>query len=307
MTTAFLVLVCLCLFSAASDVNVTTTRSLISPDSDSERERSRMKNEAIKWRKMSGEILCDKLIAEFKGKTSPTQKTGGWCLMEGSQSRVWPKAANEVYGTPVAGHVPADRGLAPVIFQNIMNFERKTMRNNEIITLFDIGAGIGQYGRWLTANPEVNAHFKWTGYDGAGNIEKFTEGFVNWIDVTDPLYDTVGRDGNGVADWVMSLEVGEHIPPNSTDTFMKMLAKHARHGAVLSWALRGQGGHQHINEMDNHEVVQRMLSHGFVQNWFTEKFQEEARTNAKMWWFRKSFMVFLKEDTAATMAASATT
>ena len=44
------------------------------------------------------------------------------------------------------------------------------------------------------------------------------------------------------ADWVMSLEVAEHIPPQFTDAFLRNVRCHARVGAVISWALPSQRG-----------------------------------------------------------------
>lgn len=55
----------------------------------------------------------------------------------------------------------------------------------------------------------------------------------------------------GQVDWVQSFEVGEHIPLDKTDIFVKNLASHARKGLVLSWGIRGQGGFAHINTKDN--------------------------------------------------------
>ena len=48
-------------------------------------------------------------------------------------------------------------------------------------------------------------------------------------------------------DWVQSFEVGEHIPPKSTEIYIDNLVRHARNGLVLSWAIVGQGGFHHIN------------------------------------------------------------
>lgn len=46
---------------------------------------------------------------------------------------------------------------------------------------------------------------RWAGYDGAGDIEEYTRGYVSYFDLTLPL--ALPR-----ADWVVSLEVAEHVP-----------------------------------------------------------------------------------------------
>jgi hypothetical protein len=61
--------------------------------------------------------------------------------------------------------------------------------------------------------------------------ESFTEGYVKWIDVTDPLFDTIAKK----FDWVMSLECGEHIPPEATEAFIDLLDRHNTKGVILSW------------------------------------------------------------------------
>lgn len=64
----------------------------------------------------------------------------------------------------------------------------------------DFGAGVGQYkAAILSRHPDI----AWNAYDGAGDIVEYTKGFVEYFDLTMPL--ELPR-----ADWVISLEVGEH-------------------------------------------------------------------------------------------------
>ncbi|KAK7004434.1 hypothetical protein BgiMline_005954, partial [Biomphalaria glabrata] len=53
---------------------------------------------------------------------------------------------------------------------------------------------------------------------------------VKFLDLTSPQYDVP------IFDWVLSIEVGEHIPPQYEDTYLDNLARHAREGLILSWA-----------------------------------------------------------------------
>jgi len=94
-------------------------------------------------------------------------------------------------------------------------------------TINDMGAGIGQYGHALLAK-HPQAHY--TGYDGAGNVEEFTHGFLNYFDLTLPL-------NLPVADWVLSLEVGEHIPHEHEHMMVRNLHAHNTKGILLSWAV----------------------------------------------------------------------
>src|SRR5215212_7081049 len=49
-------------------------------------------------------------------------------------------------------------------------------------------------------------------------------------------------------DLVQSLEVGEHIPPEASETFVETITRHARGVVVFAAAMPGQGGEYHINE-----------------------------------------------------------
>ncbi|CAG5124210.1 unnamed protein product, partial [Candidula unifasciata] len=54
---------------------------------------------------------------------------------------------------------------------------------------------------------------------------------VKFLDLTAPQY------GLPAYDWVVSVEVGEHIPAKFEDIYLDNLARHAKEGIVLSWAV----------------------------------------------------------------------
>ena len=111
------------------------------------------------------------------------------------------------------------------------------MRGAGRYSINDFGAGIGQYGHaLLSADPR----HRWSGYDGAGNVEEVTDGFVQFFDLTLPL--SLPR-----ADWVLSLEVGEHIPRDYEMNYLRNLHAHNCRGMVLSWAYLGKWGVGHVN------------------------------------------------------------
>ncbi len=64
-------------------------------------------------------------------------------------------------------------------------------------------------------------------------------------------------------DLVQSLEVAEHLPEESADTFVDNLV---RHGKVIlfSAAVRGQGGENHLNEQPYEYWRDKFLKRGFV-------------------------------------------
>lgn len=56
---------------------------------------------------------------------------------------------------------------------------------------------------------------------------------VKFLDLTAPQY------GLAAYDWVISVEVGEHIPAKFQNIYLDNLVRHAREGIVLSWAVPG--------------------------------------------------------------------
>ncbi|CAE8593794.1 unnamed protein product, partial [Polarella glacialis] len=45
-------------------------------------------------------------------------------------------------------------------------------------------------------------------------------------------------------DWVLCLEVGEHVPKQYADALLSNLKRHARHGLIMSWSEDWEGiGH----------------------------------------------------------------
>ena len=87
------------------------------------------------------------------------------------------------------GHVEADGPLLDVLLR---------MANADPhLTINEFGAGVGQYGHELMAR---KPNLKYASFDGAGNVEEYTEGFVGFFDLAIPL--AVPR-----ADWILCLEV----------------------------------------------------------------------------------------------------
>lgn len=97
----------------------------------------------------------------------------------------------------------------------------------------------------------------------------------------------------GERDWVLSLEVGEHLPAKFEATFLKNLHTHNRKGVVLSWAIPGQGGLGHFNERPNEYVVDQLRKLGYVQDQAASK---DLRMQSSLRWFKNTIMVFRPAD-----------
>jgi len=90
-------------------------------------------------------------------------------------------------------------------------------------------------------------------------------------------------------DWVMSLEVGEHIPAKYESIFLGNVFRHAKEGVVLSWAVPGQDGHHHVNNHDNNYVIERLEEHGFAYDAVAAQGLRDVST---LPWFKNTLMVF---------------
>lgn len=154
----------------------------------------------------------------------------------------------------------------------------------DIDTLLDVGCGDAYYIKKLRSNGVLV-----TGVDGNPNTPKLTDGYGKVADLTEP-------QDFGMFDWVLSLEVGEHIPQEFQNIFIDNLDKHNKYGIVLSWAVRGQGGDGHVNCLNNDEVIELMTERGYIYDpestqWLRVRCAEYPNTG---WWFRNTVVVFRK-------------
>ena len=165
-----------------------------------------------------------------------SQPSGGWCLAHPSKLRAPSYCCGNLYPVDTshgierryylpAHHYPPDARILRLLHKLLHG-------DSESLSLIDMGAGVGQYCSALLG---LDRNLRCASFDGAGNVAEITNGFVTWVDMTTPL--TLPR-----ADWVMSLEVGEHIPNHFEPMFIRNLHAHACRGIVLSWGHRSRGG-----------------------------------------------------------------
>jgi 2-polyprenyl-3-methyl-5-hydroxy-6-metoxy-1,4-benzoquinol methylase len=160
-------------------------------------------------------------------------------------------------------------------------------------SVLDLGAGLGQYERfWSRPGMHlvgIPAPRSVRACDGAFNIEDVTGGNVTFCDLTAPDLDV-----GGPADWVMSIEVAEHVPPELEAYFLKNVVSHAKQGFVVSWALPDQPGHHHVNGKVAAGVIDAFAT--FPIWAYDDAMTKHLRNIAgSTWWLKNTIYVFRKQ------------
>jgi len=206
---------------------------------------------------------------------------GGWCYNSTKNTKVI-HAGNhsDANYSLSAGHVEADFGFVSALLMNVLLKEGVDSVSSPP-SISDFGAGVGQFGHALRARlPDLEYY----GYDGAGNVEEFTENYIHFIDLTQPL--NLRR-----TDWVLSSEVGEHIPHSFEKQVIANIHAHNCKGVILTWAILNQNGKGHINNHSNSYLIQIFEGLGYKHNEELSKILRDATTE-KSFWLKRSTMVF---------------
>lgn len=148
------------------------------------------------------------------------------------------------------------------------------------LSVVDMGCGSG----WMV-NQLRNQGIEADGYDGNPNTAEMSGSSCATADLSQEQF-------LGVWEWVISLEVGEHIETENEKVFLDNLDRACKTGMVLSWAIPGQGGRGHVNERSNLYIIRDMKRRGFV---FWAGTTERLRQAASQPWFKHSLMVFYRQ------------
>ncbi|CAE7018121.1 unnamed protein product [Symbiodinium sp. CCMP2456] len=149
----------------------------------------------------------------------------------------------------VFGQWAIDKGLLRGLIRHVWQpgFEETT-------AIGDFGAGGGHYSKWLNETGLVEAF----AFDGTHQAAELTDGLVQEVNLVQDL--TLWR----TFDWVLCLEVGEHVPKQYSSTLLSNLKRHARKGLVMSWSDDWEGI-GHVNCLSRPEFIAFVQkSTGFV-------------------------------------------
>ena len=97
-------------------------------------------------------------------------------------------------------------------------------KNERVKNLADFGCGNGAYAKHFNENG-----IKTQCYDGNVNTPNMTNGRCEFLDLA---FETKFSEP---FDWILSLEVGEHIPAKFEDVYIQNLHRNNANGIILSW------------------------------------------------------------------------
>jgi len=141
----------------------------------------------------------------------------------------------------VFGQWAIDKGLLRGLLRHVWQPPRG---EDAPVTVGDFGAGGGHYSTWMNETGLIQAF----AFDGTANAAALTGGVVQELNLVEDMH--LWR----TFDWVLCLEVGEHIPKQFAKGLLQNLARHARHGLVMSWSDDWEGI-GHVNCLKREEFV----------------------------------------------------
>ena len=165
--------------------------------------------------------------------------------------------------------------------KQIIKFLQTEIKNGVKNHISDFGCGC----QGLYVDEYLKNNINVVGYDGNPNTEKLTNGKCKVLDLTDNI-----KFENKYS-WIICIEVGEHVPQNFEQQLINNLHNNCINGIILSWAVKGQGGHGHVNCQNNDYIKNIFKKLKYINDINTENI---LRKSSSLPWFKNTIMVFRK-------------
>lgn len=156
------------------------------------------------------------------------------------------------------------------------------LKGENTTSVADLGCGLGNYTNELNKDGIIQCD----GFDGNPKTPVLTNDMCKVMDLSKPC--VFGESGK-TYNWVLSLEVGEHIPKEYEHIYIDNICNTAEHGIILSWAIKGQGGMGHVNCQNNDYIINVIERKGFA---YDKDASNVLRKKATLSWFKNTIMVF---------------
>ena len=198
---------------------------------------------------------------------------------DAASAHKWDTANIDAHGCwigPDVGHYHLrDEGLEKALCFFFAGPEKARYKSDPAVV--DFGCGLGNVVRALRYYA-IDA----TGFDGNPATPELTGGRCGVLDLAQPQ--KLDRQW----DWVLCLEVLEHIPAEFEAAALDNLCRHARRGIIMSWSPAGNSGHGHYNPRPLQYAVDRFAERGFQR---CDTLSEALRAKATLPWFRENLLV----------------
>ena len=198
-----------------------------------------------------GRLSCE---MTFKDIEKGVSLYGGWC--------------RNISGKDSSLHM-TDENLAKEL-SNFLKYK----------TVASFGDGPGAYKLIFKNLNQVAAY---DAFDGAPYVEEQSNNVVQFLDLSVPIYHLP------LYDWVISMEVAEHIPKEFEQIFIDNLTRHAKEGIILTWSVVGQLGHSHVNNQDLPYVKEQLEKRGFKIN---QSLTQIIKNAATFGWIKRNLNVY---------------
>lgn len=140
------------------------------------------------------------------------------------------------------GQWALDKGLLRALIRHV--WRPSYDDEDALVSVADFGAGGGRYSEWLNDTGLVHAF----AFDGTSRVAEISGGKVQEVNLAADMQ--LWR----TFDWVLSLEVAEHVPKKHAPTLLKNLRNHAQRGLVMSWSDDWEGI-GHVNCLSREDFV----------------------------------------------------
>jgi 2-polyprenyl-3-methyl-5-hydroxy-6-metoxy-1,4-benzoquinol methylase len=175
------------------------------------------------------------------------------------------------------------------IFDNSLAFAISDFFKNENCEyVADFGCGPGWYTNTINNTNKV----KCDGFDANPNTILLAKqhNYSGNFYITDLTKDV---NLNNKYEWILCLEVGEHIPEKFENILIQNLHSNNTKGIILSWAIEGQDGPGHVNCKNNDYIKNKLSELNYINDIEIENQLRNSVTNAV--WFKNTIMVFRKQ------------
>jgi hypothetical protein len=196
-----------------------------------------------KWMEYHAQVIQNAVAAElpYAAYSEATQAVEGAGRRMHHQSDAGMFASFEYLRRHTFGQWALDKGLLRALIRHVWKppYDEATP-----VSVGDFGAGGGRYSAWLNETGLVHGF----AFDGTSRATEISGGKVLEVNLVEKveLWRTF--------DWVLCLEVAEHVPREYTSPLLQNLKRHAAQGIVMSWSddMEGIG---HVNCLSQQEFV----------------------------------------------------